>query len=202
MEIQQQVVRAWDTVRKMLSDRGVEVANRAVGDLEIAALSDEHSTFGVAVNPDVVAVFHTAIQPLKKNDVFEAAGEAKHIVLVVNTKSSGASGASTKLNNATVKSLEQEVAKLQSTLEIWTLKEVQYDVSAHRLVPKHFKLPEAEVEKVLQDLCVKNRALLPAISQSDPVARYMRLQPGDVVRIERPSPTSGRAIAYRCCRRA
>ncbi len=201
MEIQQQVISAWDNVRKMLSSRGAEIANTSIGDREVAALADEHSTFGVAVNPETVVVFHTALQPLKKTEVFEAAGDAKHIVLVVNTKSSGGS-ASTKLNNATVKSLEQEVGKRQSTLEIWTLKEAQYNVTDHRLVPGHFKLSESEVETVMQDLCVKNRALLPAISQSDPIARYMRLQPGDVVRIERPSPTAGRAIAYRCCRTA
>lgn len=196
MDVQQQVVRAWDTVREMLADRHIEVANASVGDREIAALADEHSTFGVSVNPSTVVVFHTALQPLKKTEVFDAAGEATHVVLVVNTTNS------TKLNNATVKSLEQEVARRQSSLEIWTLKEVQYNVTRHRLVPLHVKLSESEVEKVLADICVKNRALLPAISQTDPVARYMRLQPGDVVRIERPSPTSGRAIAFRCCRRA
>lgn len=200
MDIEYQVVRSWENVRKMLADRGNDVSEAEGGDLEVAALAREHSTFGVAAGGDVAVVFHTAQQSVKKPDVFNSAGEARHIVLVVNTKSSG-SAAAAKPNNATVKSLEQEARQRDVRLEIWTLKETQYNVTQHHLVPKHVKLTPEETERVLDDLCVKNRYLLPAISVTDPVARYLLLQAGDVVRIERPSPTSGQAVAYRCCRR-
>lgn len=200
MDIEQQVVRSWRNVRRMIADRGHDVSGIGAGDLEVSALAREHSTFGVEAVDGIAVVFHTAQQSVKKPDVFNSAGDADHVVLVVNTKSSG-SAASSKPNNATVKSLEQEAAQRGARLEIWTLKETQYNVTEHHLVPRHVKLAAEEADKVLDDLCVKNRYLLPAISNTDPVARYLLLQAGDIVRIERPSPTSGRAIAYRCCRR-
>lgn len=200
MDIEQQVVRSWNNVRKMIADRGHDVSEIGVGDLEVSALAREHSTFGVTAVDDIAVVFHTAQQSVKKPDVFNSAGDAKHIILVVNTKNSGSVAAS-KPNNATVKSLEQEAKNRESKLEIWTLKETQYNVTEHHLVPKHVKITAEEAEKVMSDLCIKNRYMLPAISNTDPVARYLLLQVGDIVRIERPSPTSGRAIAYRCCRR-
>jgi DNA-directed RNA polymerase subunit H (RpoH/RPB5) len=200
MEIEHQVVRSWNTVRKMLSDRGHDMSE-TIGDVEVAALAAEHSTFGVEAVAGLAVVFHTAQQSIKKSEMFSSAGDAKHVVLVINTKVSGAAAAA-KPNNATVKSLEQEARARDTRLEIWTLKETQYNVTEHELVPKHVKLTPEEADKVLVELCVKNRALLPAISSNDPVARYLLLQAGDVVRIERPSPTSGKSIAYRCCRRA
>eukprot|EP00873_Tetraselmis_striata_P043944 jgi/Tetstr1/464208/TSEL_009013.t1 len=200
MEIEQQVVRSWNNIRKMLADRGHDTSGVGAGDLEVSGLAGEHSTFGVDAGEGVVVVFHTAHQSIKKPDLFNAAGDAKHIVLVINTKSSGAAAAS-KPNNATVKSLEQEARARDARLEIWTLKETQYNVTEHELVPRHAKLGPDEAERVLVDLCVKNRFLLPAISSTDPVARYLLLQAGDIVRIERPSPTSGKSVTYRCCRR-
>lgn len=200
MDIEQQVVRSWNNIRKMLTDRGHDTSGIGAGDVEVAGLAGEYSTFGVDAGDDVVVVFHTAQQSIKKPDLFNAAGDAKHIVLVINTKSSGAAAAA-KPNNATVKSLEQEAKTRDARLEIWTLKETQYNVTEHELVPKHVKLEPDEAERVMSDLCVKNRFLLPAISSTDPVARYLLLQAGDIVRIERPSPTSGKSVTYRCCRR-
>lgn len=197
MEIEQQVVRSWNNIRKMLSDRGHEASGTGAGDVEVAALAREYQTFGIDAGGGVSVVYHTAV---KKPDLFVVARDAKHIILVINTKSSGAA-ASSKPNNTTVKSLEQEAKTRDVNLEIWTLKETQYNVTDHVLVPKHAKLKPAEAERVLSDLCVKNRFLLPAISSTDPVARYLLLQAGDIVRIDRPSPTSGRSITYRCCRR-
>jgi DNA-directed RNA polymerase subunit H (RpoH/RPB5) len=31
------------------------------------------------------------------------------------------------------------------------------------------------------------------------MARYLGLQHGDLVRVERPSPTAGKAVVYRAC---
>ena len=40
---------------------------------------------------------------------------------------------------------------------------------------------------------------LPVILRDDAMARYLGLRPGEVVRILRPSPTSGTYVSYRIC---
>nr|WRJ69585.1 DNA-directed RNA polymerase subunit Rpb5 [Oceanusvirus sp.] len=195
MEIEDQVVRAWKTAREMLADRGYAVTD-SVGDVEVAEMAREKQTFGVDAADRVSVVFHTPVQSVKKQDVFSSAGDVGHIVLVVNTKTSA------KPNNSTAKSLESEASSRNITLDIFTLKEMQYNVSKHILVPEHRLLTKEATEDVFKNMCIKNRFQLPAIASTDPMARYLGLKHGDVIRIKRPSPTAGVSIAYRCCRRA
>jgi len=86
--------------------------------------------------------------------------------------------------------------------QIFTFKELQINITKHELVPKHELLGfnrEADVQKILQVYNIKSRNSLPLILRSDPVARYFNAKPGNLMRITRPSPTSGEYIFYRCC---
>jgi DNA-directed RNA polymerase subunit H len=69
------------------------------------------------------------------------------------------------------------------------------DVSQHELVPEHTLLDAAAVEEVLQEYNV-SKTNLPKIKRTDP-ALPEGAEPGDVVRIERDSRTTDRAIVYR-----
>lgn len=195
MDVEDQVVRAWKTAREMLADRGFAVTD-SVGDLEVAAMARERSTFGVDAAEGVAVVFHTNAQTVKKNDVFASAEGASRIVLVINTKTAS------KPNISTAKALEAEAASRGVEICLFTLKEIQYNVTKHVLVPEHRLLSGTEADAVFASLCVKNRFQLPAIAASDPVARYLGLKHGDVVKITRPSETADVTVAYRCCRRA
>ncbi len=66
----------------------------------------------------------------------------------------------------------------------------------HILVPKHELLSEEEAEKILETLKL-NKEQLPKIKVDDPIAKEIGAKVGDIIRIERESPTSGRSIAYR-----
>ncbi|WP_435064469.1 DNA-directed RNA polymerase subunit H [Halobaculum sp. EA56] len=70
------------------------------------------------------------------------------------------------------------------------------NVSEHELVPDHTLLDDPErVEEVLEEYNVK-RTDLPKIKRSDP-ALPDEAEPGDVIRIERDSRTTDRAVVYR-----
>ena len=69
------------------------------------------------------------------------------------------------------------------------------DVSQHELVPEHTLLDAEAVEEVLQEYNV-SKTNLPKIKRSDP-ALPDGAEPGDVVRIERDSRTTDRAVVYR-----
>ena len=69
------------------------------------------------------------------------------------------------------------------------------DVQSHTLVPEHTLLSDAEVEDVLDEYDIK-RTDLPKIIASDPAVPD-GAEVGDVLRIERESRTTDRAIVYR-----
>ncbi len=75
-------------------------------------------------------------------------------------------------------------------------KSITFDVSTHMLVPKHTKLNQKEKKELFEKYGILFRNL-PKISVNDPAIRTLNLKEGDVVKIERASPTAGDTIYYR-----
>jgi len=71
-----------------------------------------------------------------------------------------------------------------------------FNIFDHEHVPKHEILTSEEREKVLSEYRLQPYQL-PRIKASDPAAEAIGAKPGDIVRITRESPTSGKYIAYR-----
>ncbi|WP_436934549.1 DNA-directed RNA polymerase subunit H [Halovenus marina] len=69
------------------------------------------------------------------------------------------------------------------------------DVSQHELVPDHTVLDDADLEGVLEEYNIK-KTDLPKIKRLDP-ALPDEAEVGDVVKIERDSRTTDRAVVYR-----
>ena len=72
----------------------------------------------------------------------------------------------------------------------------EYDSTLHVLSPKHEKLSDVEVTELLKTFNVEY-AKLPKISLSDPSIDNLEVKLGDVIKITRPSPTSGTTTYYR-----
>jgi DNA-directed RNA polymerase subunit H (RpoH/RPB5) len=70
----------------------------------------------------------------------------------------------------------------------------------HILVPKHEYVPVDQHAELLKELRVNSKSQLPIIRyHEDMQARVMALIPGDIVKITRPSPSSGVYTVYRVC---
>ena len=70
----------------------------------------------------------------------------------------------------------------------------------HVLVPKHERLPPSQHAAFLKAHKIKSKKNLPIIKfHEDMIARILGLQPGDIVKITRPSPSAGIYEAYRLC---
>ena len=88
-------------------------------------------------------------------------------------------------------------------VEFFDIRELQYNVSKHELVPKHEPIrDEAEIASILDQYFLRSRFQLPLILTSDPMASYLALKHGQLVRITRNSPSAGFHVIYRCCMRA
>lgn len=69
----------------------------------------------------------------------------------------------------------------------------------HVFVPRHEKVADDEIPALMKRLRT-TKAQLPIIRfHTDPIARYMGLVPGDVVKITRPSPSSGEYEVWNVC---
>ncbi|QCC51321.1 DNA-directed RNA polymerase subunit H [Halapricum salinum] len=69
------------------------------------------------------------------------------------------------------------------------------DVSTHELVPDHSVLDDAELEDVLAEYDIK-KTDLPKIKRTDP-GLPDEAEVGEVIKIERDSRTTDRAVVYR-----
>lgn len=84
-------------------------------------------------------------------------------------------------------------------VQVFLLKELQYNPSRHSLVPLHEKVPEEDTKALLEKYQLKNRFLLPLILRQDVMAKYLGMRHGDIVKISRRNQTSGEYTYYRCC---
>lgn len=102
-----------------------------------------------------------------------------------------------KITNINKRNIEDV---LGSNFEIFSIKELLFNISKHIYVPKHVIIDdETELTSILNRYNLKNKSNLPIILKSDPMAKYLNLQTGDIVKIFRKSSVIGESITYRLC---
>lgn len=67
----------------------------------------------------------------------------------------------------------------------------------HVMVPKHNIVEKEKHAELLERLNMTSKKMLPFITSADPIIRCIGALPGDIVHIERPSPSAGVYDVYR-----
>ena len=70
---------------------------------------------------------------------------------------------------------------LDIKFELFIQDELQYDITEHKFVPHHIKLPFQEALEIKKKYGTK----LPTILKSDPVVRFYNFDRGDIIQINR-----------------
>ena len=75
-------------------------------------------------------------------------------------------------------------------------KQTPFTVESHVLVPKHSLVNQKEMDELMKtyNISISN---LPRILQSDSAIQDLKVKEGDIIKIERQSPTAGKTIFYR-----
>nr|QOI90417.1 hypothetical protein HWQ62_00281 [Pyramimonas orientalis virus] len=181
-----EVIKSYITLKEMLVDRGVDMGQLdTVSDTELNIMSKVNKIFAIQVNDTTKIVYYLNTK-FKINDLKKYFADDGHVILVFKEK----------INNLNIKNLKEQT---NVTIEIFMMRELQYNISQHVLVPKHEIVHDnAEIEMILNTYQLK-RNQLPIILKTDPMARYLDVKAGDIVKITRNSPSAGEAIIYRYC---
>ena len=190
--------KVWKTIKKMMEVRGYEKDNEKIDyDDWISKIRKEKIMKGIFRKKDVIdpnkkiILYYQYFPDQKVNTDYIK----QYLNLMRETKvNSGIIIISGKLSQQAKQKLQEINQELQ--VEIFTVNELVVNITEHELVPKHILLSKEDKEILLKRYKIKENQL-PKILVTDPVARFLGLKRGDVVKIIRNSETAGRYITYR-----
>lgn len=197
------LIRVRKTIREMLIDRGYNVDNLPEEiTMEEATMKLNNMMFDILVKHGeeehwMFVKFYTDAKSFGKK-------ELQHVVETVREKYSDKElHFIILLSQDPTPPAKKEMENSPETykyVEIQLADQYIFNITKHKLVPKHERLSAEEVQQVLiQFHCKKSE--LPKMLTTDPVSKYYAYQPGDVIRITRNQvPTTGSAIYYRVVR--
>jgi DNA-directed RNA polymerase I, II, and III subunit RPABC1 len=103
--------------------------------------------------------------------------------------------------NHSIYKLEKEKTDKDCVIQIMHCKQLQMNVTKHRLVPKHQRISDEESNTLLQTYNLQSKQQLPLILRDDPVVRYYNYRSGDVLCITNNSVSLNYGYKYyRCVR--
>jgi DNA-directed RNA polymerase subunit H (RpoH/RPB5) len=89
---------------------------------------------------------------------------------------------------------------IKERLQFFHLRELQMDITTHRMSVPHRILSDEEAKEILdKNRIVKPEDQMPWIDSQDIQARFIGAVPGNIIEITRHSDTVGKSLYYRYC---
>lgn len=155
-------IQALETVKEMLIDRGYTLEEDSKEDFIVKGRTSKHTIICFICKEEKLS-----IQGIKEFvSLMNKENYTKCIIVYRDSYTSSAK-----------KSLDI----MEYNIELFSINELQFNITKHILVPKHEKVPKKEKEELEK----KYKARLPIILHTDPVCRYYQFQRGDYIQITR-----------------
>ncbi|KAK0742223.1 RNA polymerase [Apiosordaria backusii] len=215
--------RAWRTIHEMVADRGYELAEDEIK-MSLEAFkqkftngdgSPNRSIMSFSARPSTTMIKKFTPPPTPSNPDpapecgtiwVEFCPEKSSIGISVMKKfvehcSSNGYKAGILVTAVALSAQARKVMTVTSQytlIECFLEEDLLVNITHHDLVPTHILLSREEKMALLKRYRLKETQL-PRILQKDPIARYLGLKRGQVVKIVRISETAGRYASYRLC---
>lgn len=192
---EQQLYQSFSVILEMLEARGYNISSvrESYSPLELSNIYANASPILIECSEDKtrkVKLFyfnHFQFKKHMKNFKFQEEDPLVLHILVVTEK----------INHTILKSsIVYKTHKLKC--QLFYIGETMINISKHILVPKHEILSKKEEQKVLTEY-MSTKTQLPWILKNDPMAKFMGLETGQIVKITNASPTNGIYVSYRTC---
>jgi DNA-directed RNA polymerase subunit H (RpoH/RPB5) len=84
-------------------------------------------------------------------------------------------------------------------LQYFQVKQLMFNPTKHEYVPQHIKLKEDEIADFMKRYMIRSKLDMSRIFPNDPIAKWLGLKYGDIVKIIRYNENSGESFYYRSC---
>ncbi|PNH06992.1 DNA-directed RNA polymerases I, II, and III subunit RPABC1 [Tetrabaena socialis] len=190
MDQAQEIIKSFDTIVDMMRDRDLFTDLQDLVDYRdqqiMSVASSARLVFSIDFSAYATRIVYNMHPKFKVNDIKKLLDYEGTIILVSKEKP----------GTLALKGLDEAA----HNIHVFDVNELQFNVSRNALVPKHEPIRnEADIDAIIKSSRVKSKFNLPLIHNTDPMARYLALKPGELVRITRLSPSAGEYVSYRCC---
>ncbi|KAL3955821.1 hypothetical protein ACCO45_011384 [Purpureocillium lilacinum] len=205
--------RAWRTVHEMVADREYELAEEEVN-ISLDRFRDEYCNPDGSINRGKLQFSaRPSDSMLRKNTPAPTAANPNPVpdcgpvwVEFLTDKQFGVAQIRQFAKHTITNNYKTGIMVTHSLASVENLAKIEcfleddllVNITHHELVPRHVLLSREEKAALLKRYRLKETQL-PRLLQKDPVARYLGLKRGQVVKIIRVSETAGRYASYRLC---
>ena len=192
MDQAREIIKSFETIVDMVKDRKLYESVKELEDFRDqqlqAAASGARPVFALEFPSCSLRIIYDMHPKFKVNDVKKMLDFPGGTIILVSKEKPG------------TLALKGLADASDNNIQVFDINELQFNVARHSLVPQHEPIrAEEEIDKIVKISCVKSKFQLPLIHNTDAMARYLALKPGEIVRIVRLSPSAGEYVSYRCC---
>ncbi|EIM83705.1 DNA-directed RNA polymerase RPB5 subunit [Stereum hirsutum FP-91666 SS1] len=191
------------TIHELVKDRGYQVADDEIH-MDLTTFKSHYANSGGSVDRNQLNFF-TNLRVNVEEHIFVFFSDEKSVgvktmrkLLQIMTEKNIRRGIIIFPGIMTPAARKVIVSMAEFKVEEFSEADLLVNITHHKLVPRHDVLTTEEKKMLLERYRLKETQL-PRIQLADPIARYYGLRRSQVVKITRPSETSGRYASYRIC---
>ena len=196
-----------NNLKEMLLDRGENIDEFEEHEVDVDREEFYNDKNVIEFNTSYTTIIFALTKKLRKNMLEElkefAAEDISNFVSRYNNKMN----IIIVFNNDTISTpISQQLGRYDKMLQkkggglqYFHIKNLLFNPTRHVLVPKHTKLTNEEATEMMDKYLIKGKIQMPYIMHTDPIAKWLGLKQGDVIKIERYNENSGLSYYYRVC---